>query len=286
MGACNALQTAMLPSLLFACVRQDHGQLPPVKDCKMYDWKGVRFTDPAKGVKYLDSAPLWERAGVKAYDEITERGFVFFLDSIERSKDPTFQRFQLRARDGALTLADAQYIREHMDASKRGADFNGPEVYRLVPTRRERDECNAEQLDRAIDEGHPSIILEAINSSSTAAEVDDDDVRLHNDLVLTIGARVMILHNLCVAHGLVNGTTGFVHDVIVDANNKAVAVLIVVKRRTGTSDGYSGPSFLEHAEGVNMETHAVVSIGLHTIDIYDSNASHTRTQFPIMLVRR
>ena len=30
-----------------------------------------------------------------------------------------------------------------------------------------------------------------------------------------------------------------------------------------------------------METHAVVSIGLDTIDIYDSNASHTRTQFPM-----
>ena len=59
--------------------------------------------------------------------------------------------------------------------------------------------------------------------------------------MLTIGARVMILHNLCVAHGLVNGTTGFVHDVIVDANNKPVAVLIVVKRRTGTSDGFLEP---------------------------------------------
>ena len=174
---------------------------------------------------------------------LTTRSRSFFLDSIERSKDPTFQRFQLRARDGAPTLtpADAQYIREHVDASKRVADFNGTDVYRLVPTRRERDECNAEQLDRAIDEGHPSIILEAINSSNTAAEADDDDVRLHNDLVLTIGARVMILHNLCVAHGLVNGTTGFVHDVIVDANNKPVAVLIVVKRRTGTSDGFLEP---------------------------------------------
>ena len=261
-----------------------HGQLPPVKQSKVYDWSGVKVrTGPGQSDRYLEKAPRWESRGVKMYEEIINQGSVFFLDQIERAKDEAFKALQLRARDGELTAADAKYIRESMVGGECRAEFNGPDVYRLVSTRRERDELNAEQLERAIDEGRPSIVLEATNSSRAAAEADEDQIRLPNELILTIGARVMILHNLCVAHGLVNGTTGFVHDVICDGKGKATAVLVVLKRRTPTSDGYSGPSFLNEADGVDMSTHAIVAIGLHTAELYRGDGS--RTQFPLTLVR-
>lgn len=269
----------------------------------MYDWKGVRFVAPDRtppsslaagrhvtaphskpGTQYLEKAPRWDRQGVEAYEKITSR-FVFFLDSNERAKDPHFQELQLRARDGKLTADDAQYIREHMDASRRGTDFSGPEVYRLVQTRRQRDEFNALHIDRAMDAGSPSILLQAINSSTIAAEADEDKVRAANELCLTIGARVMVIHNLCVAHGLVNGTVGFVHDVACDSSGKPVAVLVTVKRRSDKSDGYSGPSFLDKADGVDMKTHAIVAIGLYQETVKHVHGNHVRTQFPLMLVR-
>jgi hypothetical protein len=213
---------------------------------------------------------------------IVNQGSVVFLDRIERAKDEAFRSLQLRARDGELTPADAKFIRESMVGGDHRNDFNGPDVYRLVSTRRERDELNAEQLERAIDEGRPSIVLAAINSSRDALEADEEHIRVPNELIVTIGARVMVLHNLCVAHGLVNGTTGFVHDVICDSKGKGVAVLLIVKRRTPSSDGYSGPSFLDEADGVDMTTHAIVSIGLYTAELY--KGGDTRIQFPLTLV--
>ena len=81
-----------------------------------------------------------------------------------------------------------------------------------MSTRAERDAKNAAELEAALECGSPSMLIKAINSSKAAAEADEDEIRLMNDLILCIGARVMIVQNLCVAHGLVNGTTGR-HDI-------------------------------------------------------------------------
>ena len=59
------------------------------------------------------------------------------------------------------------------------------------------------------------------------------------------------------------------------------AVLIKVRRRTETQDGYSGPSFLDTAEGVDMSTHAIVAITWFEDDTLGKK--HTRKQLPMML---
>ena len=259
----------------------------------MYDWSGVRHVSQ-NNQAYLTRAPLWEKQGVKMYDLICRQGDIFFLDKIERTENAEFREFQLRARDGELGPAvirddaapqrdDWQYLKDHMDASARPGDFAGPEVYRLVSTRAERDEKNATELESSAERGAPSIIIKASNSSKLAAEADEDAIKLHNQLLLCIGARVMIIQNLCVAHGLVNGTTGFVHDILCDAKGGVVAVLVKVKRRTATQDGYSGPSFLSAVEGVDLSTHAIVAITWAESSIYEGNDKHTRTQLPLML---
>lgn len=89
--------------------------------------------------------------------------------------------------------------------------------------------------------------------------------------------------NLCISHGLVNGTTAIVHDIVCDAKGEPLAVLLVVTRRTPTTDGYSGESFLTKATDVDMATHAVISVGRNTQSVSDGGKSHTRTQFPLML---
>ena len=265
----------------------DHGQLPPVKDKRGYDWSGVRRTDEGHRDEYLDTAPKWEQRGVEQYDGIVTDGLVFFLDAIERCSDPFFQGLQLRARDGAWGKDDVNYMREHMGlTSERIHDFNGPEVYRLVSTRAMRDSLNAAEVEHEIDSGAAAITLQAVNSSAVVAAADEDHIKFPNEILLCLGSRLMVIKNISVEHSLVNGTTGFVHDVMCDCRGRPVAVLLVVQRRTsGSKSGYSGPSFLEHADGVNMETHAVVSIGLERLELWSGSTCHSRTQFPVVPAR-
>ena len=59
--------------------------------------------------------------------------------------------------------------------------------------------------------------------------------------------------------------------------------MLIVKRRTATQDGYSGPSVLEEAEGVDMATHCIVAIKKIQCSLWQGKDLHTRIQFPIML---
>ena len=93
-----------------------------------------------------------------------------------------------------------------MDRAQRMHDFCGPSVYKLVTRRRDRDRLNKEELEAQIARGAPAIQLQAVNSSSVATAAYDDEIGLPSSLYLSVGARVMVTHNLCVALGLCNGT--------------------------------------------------------------------------------
>ena len=73
------------------------------------------------------------------------------------------------------------------------------------------------------------------------------------------------------------------HDIICDEKGSPVSVLLLVKRRTAQHDGYSGPSFLESADGVDMETHAIVALGRYKGKLLVDKKMHYRDQFPLML---
>lgn len=63
----------------------DHGQLPPVKDCRCFDTKDVRYGASSKQRgQALPGASKWQRKGIEAYELIVSRGRVFFLDEIQR----------------------------------------------------------------------------------------------------------------------------------------------------------------------------------------------------------
>ena len=116
----------------------------------------------------------------------------------------------------------------------------------------------------------------------------DEDVRLESELLLCIGAPVMVLHNLSICQGLLNGTKGTIYDILYHPDTKeAAAILILVPKRVGNKDGYSGPSFLtkeEVRDGVNLDEFAVVALGEYTVtEVGGKNVTSSRTQFPIML---
>eukprot|EP00965_Chrysotila_dentata_P140246 4636626-Pleurochrysis_carterae.AAC.1 len=63
----------------------DHGQLPPVKDCRCFDAKSRRYLSGPRKREFVPSAPPWQERGFKVYNRIVESGYVFFLDTIERA---------------------------------------------------------------------------------------------------------------------------------------------------------------------------------------------------------
>ena len=265
----------------------DHGQLPPVKDKHCYDWSGVRYTTAKLHGLNLAHAPMWQRLGIEAYEAFTT---VFFLDRIERvsSSDAVgdaFRGLQLRARDGELTEADYQFMKQHMTLAGREDEFQGPETYHLVTTHAKRDERNNQEFEAALAAGKPSISIDALNSGPVALAADEEDMgNLPNVLHLCLGARVMVTRNLCISHGICNGTIGIVHDILVNSTGFVEAVVIKVRRATATQDGYKGPSFPGATEGVDLATEALVAINRRSTDIWTKEGqSEERSQFPLML---
>jgi len=272
----------------------DHGQLPPVKDHRAYDWDGVRWRVQAKRGEKIPHAPYWQYHGTKMYELLSQN--VFFLDKVERvatSDDPMeahrldhFRELQLRARDGTLDEADYRWMVQHMDSMSRPADFSGDDMYRLVTTRKLRDAKNLEALEHQIRSGAHGISIPAVHSSTVAERAVDDDIGLARSLLLCIGARVMVTKNISVAHGLCNGTMGTVYDIICNDTGEAVGVLLRVKKRNISQRGYAGPSFLTALPESELplgDDEAIIALDRWTETLYEGGKSHTRAQFPVML---
>lgn len=198
-----------------------------------------------------------------------------------------FRELRLRARDGELTEYDYDnFISTHLDASKRRADFAGDDVYRLVTTRKLRDAQNLETLKGHVLNGAPAICIPAVHSSPIAERAVDDDLGLARSLVLCIHARVMLTKNISVRHGLCNGTMGTVYDIMCNEKGDAVAVLLRVKKRTLTENGYSGAPFLETlppGDTVIPADEVVIAVDRWQEKFTEAKETHTRDQFPLML---
>ncbi|KAH9316675.1 hypothetical protein KI387_025302, partial [Taxus chinensis] len=69
---------------------------------------------------------------------------------------------------------------------------------------------------------------------------DADDDQLENEVLLCIGQRVMLLCNLCVEVGLVNGSIGTIQDIIYTAGSKPPSLPMSVIVRF---DNYTGPAW-------------------------------------------
>ena len=195
-----------------------------------------------------------------------------------------FRELQLRARDGELTVGDYEWMQLHMNEVERPEDFATPDLFRLVTTREKRDEINGAELRRRIEQGTAAIRIKPRMSAGSNPTMFGET--LSQTLHLCLGARVMVTHNLCVTHGLVNGTRGIVHDIIVGGPSQLpVAVLIRVERRSTTRDGYSGPCFLEGEQqrADVPASEAVVAILLYQQEQFDRGKGNTCQQFPLRL---
>jgi ATP-dependent DNA helicase PIF1 len=126
------------------------------------------------------------------------------------------------------------------------------------------------------DSGQPVIISHAFHAIAKAANVPSEDAgSLENALPLTIGGRVMLLDNVWTEMGLVNGSTGTVHNIVWRSDtedcNKATPLAVLV-----TFDKYSGPGLYSTSAGQVVVP--VFSIGR---EFMFEQAICTRVQFPL-----
>ena len=178
----------------------DFFQLPPVS-------KG-------DDTHFVFESPLWKKLGLVTH-ELTE---------IVRQKDPMFQEVLNEARRGELTKSSMRILRKRM-----GLDYKSLEIQpTMLFTRRvEVDQINMRELKKLVSLGGcERHIYNATTSFAPIAQTQglhvdspevaraiqtlDNNASYSAELILALGAQVMLITNLNPEAGLVNGSRGVV----------------------------------------------------------------------------
>ena len=139
-----------------------------------------------------------------------------------RQKDPIFQTILNEARHGELTKTSLRLLRKRMNLDYKSLTVQPTMLF----TRRvEVDQINARELKKLTTERHVFKATTIFNPSAntagltvTSPEVQaavmklDGNAAYTPELVLAVGAQVMLLYNMNHEAGLVNGSRGVVVD--------------------------------------------------------------------------
>ena len=167
---------------------------------------------PISTESFVFESPLWKKLGLETH-ELTE---------IVRQKDPIFQAVLNEARHGELSKASVRLLRKRMNLDYKSLTVQPTMLF----TRRvEVDQINARELKKLTTERHvykattifnPSANTAGLTVSSpevqTAVQKLDGNASYTPELVLAVGAQVMLLFNMNHEAGLVNGSRGVVVD--------------------------------------------------------------------------
>jgi len=167
---------------------------------------------PISTESFVFESPLWKKLGLETH-ELTE---------IVRQKDPIFQTILNEARHGELTKASVRLLRKRMNLDYKSLTVQPTMLF----TRRvEVDQINARELKKLTTERHVFKATTVFNPSAntagltvTSPEVQmavqklDGNAAYTPELVLSVGAQVMLLFNMNHEAGLVNGSRGVVVD--------------------------------------------------------------------------
>ena len=165
---------------------------------------------PISTQTFVFESPLWKKLGLETH-ELTE---------IIRQKDPIFQTILNEARYGELTKASLKVLRKRMNLDYKSLTVQPTMLF----TRRvEVDQINARELKKLTTEHYTYNATTVFNPSAntagltmTSPEVQmavkkfDGNAAYSSELVLAVGAQVMLLYNLNHEAGLVNGSRGVV----------------------------------------------------------------------------
>ncbi|XP_011858766.1 PREDICTED: ATP-dependent DNA helicase PIF1 [Vollenhovia emeryi] len=146
--------------------------------------------------------------------------FNFELQTVHRQRDEAFVKILNNVRIGRVTDDIVDILKE---TAKQKIESNGVLATRLCSHVREADEINEFQLNELKGE---SKVYTALDSDSSMTYMLDQQLPIPGKLVLKVGAQIMLLKNMNVNSGLVNGARG----VVVDFKNDVP----VIQLRSGT----------------------------------------------------
>ncbi|EFN75369.1 ATP-dependent DNA helicase PIF1 [Harpegnathos saltator] len=162
----------------------DFFQLPPVS----------KNNDEAK---FCFQSEAWEKCVHFNYE----------LQTVHRQKDEAFVRILNNIRIGRVTDDIVDTLKE---TAKQKIESNGVLATRLCSHVKEADEINEFQLSEL--KGETKVYTALDSDNSMAHVLDQQLASIPSKLILKVGAQVMLLKNVSVTSGLVNGARGVVTD--------------------------------------------------------------------------
>ena len=179
----------------------DFGQLPPVAAHALYNTLSTNKEDVM--------------AGLRAYAAIDQ---TVVLTQIMRQQGNSPEAIQFRnmleeLRQGPISPPSWQSLVRRTKDDLSTAEWESfHDALRLYATNREVDSYNLEHLKSL---NRPVMNVKAVNTGPAAKQAAQDEAgNLENELLRSVGAKVMLLWNLCIDEGLANGTKATVHSII------------------------------------------------------------------------
>ena len=156
---------------------------------------------PPINTKFVFESPLWNQT----LDSVVT------LDTIYRQKDPLFQKMLNEVRSGEVSNETDELLK-----SRLNLDYSNEEIQptKIFSRRDMVDKINSEGLNKIEGESKVYKIVTKgkvhNDSIKKALERMDDSAQYEKELVLKVGAQVMLIANVNQELGLVNGRLGIV----------------------------------------------------------------------------
>jgi len=201
-----------------------------------------------------------------------------------RQRDSGFADILNRIRVGTCTKSDEQILSTRLlNFDKEHSEYP-IDVIHIFGTNKECDEHNMYCLERT---GSEVFTLTAVDSKldkltksvKTVDVVKDDDIcGLRKDIFVAVGARVMLIANLDVSDGLVNGVTGIIRGIIQHGQSVVAIQVQFDDTNVGQKAARINEYYLEYPQCVSITRHNACSTYGK-----DNTVAVTRSQFPLRL---
>lgn len=195
----------------------DFYQLPPVRQQKIFDYD---ITNP-------DNMDPEELAVVLAGLWVKNFTMVELTEVMRQREDLCFAEMLNRLRTASHTDQDISILHSKVATP---VDSNFPQdALHIFATRKDVDQHNETMLAQQSEEKFEIRSITKVPKVVKSFDVNQPVAGLPNIITLCVHARVMIIKNLDVADGLVNGATGKILDIIFSAQSSTFPKAVIVQ---------------------------------------------------------
>ena len=255
----------------------DPGQLPPVNQSALW-------------IENMTHKNAETRNGCILYKGFSECLFLKENNRLDENDldSVNFDRILGNIRNGKISENDCEEIRNKCSRFRMGLDefktrgFEDDGITHLFSTNDEAAKLNDSQLLK-LQQGvtkRKIVRITAENSTGARSYGYEHARRLANELFLCVDAKVMLFHNLKQDSNLVNGSVGYVKEIVYEEGKLPPSLPSYVIVDFG--EFYTGRRFFEDTE---TERKGWVPIKPTTVEWYGPNSktTYTRKQLPLKL---